>query len=45
MCKSMNNEIVGKACKSMNNDEIVGKTCKSMNNEIVHGRGSGATLI
>lgn len=41
----MNNEIVGKACKSMNNDEIVGKTCKSMNNEIVHGRGSGATLI
>lgn len=41
----MNNEIVGKACKSMNNDEIVGKTCKSMNNEIVHGCGSGATLI
>jgi len=41
----MNNEIVGKACKSMNNDEIVEKVCKSMNNEPAHGRGSGATLI
>lgn len=41
----MNNEIVGKACKSMNNDEIVEKVCKSMNNETAHGRGSGATLI